>query len=55
MQHSFPKPVYAQSANQIGSAATTLKKTINPFDEFPDVFPETKNLDLPPFRPGMDH
>jgi len=55
MQPSFPKPVYAQSANQIVSAATTLKETVNPFDEFPDVFPETKNLYLPPLRPGMDH
>jgi len=55
MQPSFPKPVYAQSTNQIVSAATTFKKTINPFDEFPDVFPETKNLELPPLRPGMDH
>jgi len=54
-QPSFPKPVYAQSANQIVSAATTLKEIMNPFDKFPDVFPETKNLDLPPLRPGMDH
>jgi len=45
MQPSFPEPVYPQSANRIVSAATTLKETINPFDEFPDVFPETKNLD----------
>jgi len=37
------------------SAATTLKEIVNPFDEFPDVFPETKNLELPPLRPGMDH
>jgi len=55
MQHSFPKPVYAQSANQIVSAVTILKEIDNPFDEFPDVFPETKNLKLPPLRPGMDH
>jgi len=55
MQPSFLKPVYTQSANQIVSAATTLKETINPFDEFPDVFPETKNLELLPLRPGMDH
>jgi len=55
MQPSFPKPVYAQSANQIVSAATILKETINLFDEFPDVFPETKNLDLLPLRLGMDH
>jgi len=55
MQPSFPKPVYAQSANQIVSAATTLKETVNLFDEFPDVFPETKNLELPPLRLGMDH
>jgi len=46
MQRSFPKLVYAQSANQIVSVATALKKTVNPFDEFPDVFPDTKNLDL---------
>ena len=55
MHPSFPKPVYAQSMNYIVSAATTLKQTINPFDEFPDVFPETKDLDLPPLRPGIDH
>jgi len=55
MPPSFPKPVYAQSVNQIVSAATTLKETVNPFDEFPDMFPETKNLELPPLRPGMDH
>jgi len=55
MQPSFPKPVYAQFANQIVSAVTTLKESINPFDEFPDVFPETKKLELPPLRPGMDH
>jgi len=55
MQSSLPKPVYAQSVNQIVSAATTLKETINPFDDFPDIFPETKNLELPPLRPGMDH
>jgi len=41
--------------NQIVSAVITHKETINPFDEFPDVFSETKNLDLPPLRPGMDH
>jgi len=55
IQPSFPKPVYAQSANQIVSIATTRKETINLFDKFPDVFPETKNLELPPLRPGMDH
>jgi len=55
MQPSFPKPVYAQSANQIVSAATTLKEIVNPFDEYPDVFPKTKNLDLPPLRPGIDY
>jgi len=55
VQPSFPKPGYAQSVNQIVSAATTLKEIVNPFDEFPDVFPETKNLELPPLRPGMDH
>jgi len=55
MQPSFPKPVYAQSVNQIVSAATTLKEIINSFDEFPDVFPKTKNLELPPLRPGMNY
>jgi len=55
IQPSFPKPVYAQSVNQIVSATTTLKKIDNHFDEFPDVFPETKNLELPPLRPSMDH
>jgi len=55
MQPSFPKPVYAQSVNQIVFVVTTLKETVNPFDEFPDVFPKTKNLDLPPLRLGMDH
>jgi len=55
MQPSFLKPVYVQSANQIVSAATILKQTVNLFDEFPDVFLETKNLDLPLLRPGMDH
>jgi len=55
MQSSFPPPIYVQSANQIVSAATTLRETVNLFDEFPDVFPETKNLDLLPLRPGMDH
>jgi len=55
MQPSFPKPVYAQSVNQIVSAATTLKETMNPVDEFPDVFPKTKNLKLPLLRPGIDH
>jgi len=55
MQPAFPKPIYTQSATQIVSAATTLKGTVNPFDKFPDVFPETKNLDLPLLRPGMDH
>jgi len=55
MQPSFPKPVYTQSANPIVSAATTLKKIVNPFNKFPDVFPETKNPELPPLRPGMDH
>ena len=55
MQRSFPKLVYAQSANQIVSVATALKKTVNPFDEFPDVFPDTKNLDLLWLQPGIDH
>jgi len=54
MQPSFPKPVYAQSANQIVFAATTLKETINPFNKFPEIFPETNNLNLPPLRPSMD-
>jgi len=55
MQPAFPPTIYIQSANQIVSAATTLKETVNPFDEFPNVFPETKNLDLPPLRLGMDY
>ena len=55
MQSSFPKPIYAQSMNQIVSADTTLKETINLLDKFPDVFPEIKNLDLPLLRPGIDH
>jgi hypothetical protein len=32
-----------------------LHPSQNPFDEFPDVFPETKNIELPPLRPGLDH
>jgi len=55
IQPSFPKPVYAQSVNQIVSAATTLKEIVNSFDEFPDAFPEIKNLELPPLRLGMDY
>jgi len=55
MQPAFSPPIYAQSANQIVSAATMLKETVNLFDEFPEVFPETKNLDLLLLRPGMDH
>jgi len=55
MQPSFHKPVYTQCANQIVSAAITLKETINPFDKFPDIFPETKNLDLPLLQPSIDH
>jgi len=55
MQPAFPPPICAQSQNQIVSAATTLKETVNPVDEFPDVFPETKNLDLPSLRLGMDY
>jgi len=55
IQPSLPKPVYAQSANQIVSVATTLKETINPVYEFPDIFLETKNLNLPPLRLGMEH
>jgi len=56
MQSSFPTPAKpAEPANQIVSAATIIEETVNPFDEFPDVFPETENLELPPLRPGMDH
>jgi len=55
MQPSFPKPVYIQLANQIVSAATTLKEIGNPFHKFPNVFPETKNLVLPPLWLGMNH
>jgi len=27
----------------------------NLFDEFPDVFPTMKNLELPPLKPGINH
>jgi len=39
----------------IKPAATTIQPYSKPFDEFPDVFPTTKNLELPPLRPGMSH
>jgi len=48
----FPAPPTHQI---IKSAATTIQPHSNPFDEFPDVFPTTKNLELPPLRPGMNH
>jgi len=48
----FPAPPTHQI---IKSAATTIQPHTNPFDEFPDVFPTTKNLELPPPRPGMNH
>src|SRR5205085_9737470 len=41
--------------NQITSAATIIQTARNPFDEFPDIFPEAKNLELPPLRQCMDH
>jgi len=48
----FPAPPTHQI---IKSAATTIQPHINPFYEFPDVFPTTKNLELPPLRPDMNH
>jgi len=48
----FPAPPIHQI---IKSAATTIQPHTNPFDEFSDVFPTTKNLELPPPRPGMNH
>jgi len=48
----FPAPPTHQI---IKSAAPTIQLYTNPFDEFPDVFPTTKNLELPPLRPGMNH
>jgi len=39
----------------IKSAATTIQPHTNPFDKLPDVFPTTKNLELPPLRPGINH
>jgi len=48
----FPAPPTHQI---IKSAATTIQPYTDPFDEFPDVFPTTKNLELPPLRPRMNH
>jgi len=48
----FPAPLTHQI---IKSAATTMQPHTNPFNEFPDVFPTMKNLELPPIRPGMNH
>jgi len=48
----FPAPPTHQI---IKSAATTIQPHTNPFDEFPDVFPTMKNLELPPLRPGMNY
>jgi len=48
----FPAPPTYQI---IKSAATTIQPQNNPFDEFLDVFPSTKNLELPSLRPGMNH
>jgi len=46
----------APSTHQIiKSAGTTIQPHTNPFDEFPDMFPTTKNLELPLLRPGMNH
>jgi len=39
----------------IKSTATTIQPHTNPFDKFPDVFPTTKNLELPSLRAGMNH
>jgi len=48
----FPAPPTHQIFK---SAATTIQPHTNPFDEFPDVFPTMKNVELPPPRPGMNH
>jgi len=32
-----------------------LRETINLFDEFPHIFLQTKNLNLSPLKPGIDH
>jgi len=48
----FPAPPTYQI---IKSAATTIQPYTNPFDEFPNVFPTTKNLELPPLRPRKNH
>jgi len=39
----------------ITSADTTIQPHTNRFDEFPDVFPTTKNLELVPLRLGLNH
>jgi len=39
----------------IKSASTTIQPNANPFDELPDMFPTTKNLEFPLLRPGMSH
>jgi len=39
----------------IKSAATTIQPHTNPFNKFPDVFPNTKNRELPPLKPGVNH
>ena len=48
----FPAPPTHQI---IKSAATFIQYHTNLFDEFPDVFPTMKNLELRPIRLGMNH
>ena len=48
----FPAPHMHQI---IKTAATTIPPNTNPFDEFPNVFPTTQNLELPPLRPGLNY
>ena len=44
-------PYYVLKPNQeIASHSINLEETASPFDEFPDVFPPEKTLDLPPLR-----
>ena len=48
----FPAPPTHQI---IKSAATTIQSYSNPFDDFLDVFPTTKNRELPPLSSGMNY
>jgi len=53
---TYTFPFLAPPTHQvIKSAATTIQPHTNPFEEFLDVFPTVKNLELPPLRPGMNH